>query len=77
MRMKFQKLESYIRIDQDQEGQRGPDGSSQLRQRKESFESWMTIEPPLKKKNKNKFQESSQMDGGNNRNTYFLALAGR
>ena len=39
MRMKFQKLESYIRIDQDQEGQRGPDGSSQLRQRKESFES--------------------------------------
>ena len=52
MRMKFQKLESNIRIDQDQEGQRGPDGSSQLRQRKESFESWVTIEPPLKKKNK-------------------------
>ena len=48
--MKFQKLESYIRLDQDQEGQRGPGGSSQLRQRKESFESWMTIESPLKKK---------------------------
>ena len=49
IKTKFHKLESHIRIDQDQEGQRGPGGSSQLRQRKENFESWMTIESPLKK----------------------------
>ena len=66
MRMKFQKLESYIRIDQDQEGQRGPGGSSQLRQRKESFESWMTIESPLKKKIEKEISED------NTRNEYFL-----